>query len=68
VRCLDIKGVRVVVVHLDPMTFSGQTDGQEVGHASEVVRALRAAGVTVYPVRQGDDLSVALSGSPKMGR
>ncbi len=67
VRRLDLRGVRVVVVHLDPSTFSGYADGHG-NNAGEIVRALRTAGVMVYPVRQGDDLSVVLSGRPRAGR
>ncbi|GAB4433994.1 MAG: DUF58 domain-containing protein [Anaerolineae bacterium] len=82
VRRLDIKGVRVVVVHLDPATFSGffesaptvgdaAASGGTAGgfdRAEAVVQSLGAAGVLVYPVRQGDDLSMALSGRPGVGR
>lgn len=67
VRRLDLKGVHLVVVHIDPVSFSGAADGAAAG-AEEVVRALRTAGVTVYPVRQGDDLRKTLSGRPAAGR
>ena len=57
VRRLDHKGVHVVVVLIDVASFGGAA-------GADVVQPLRAAGVLVYVVRQGDDLRTVLSGRP----
>ncbi len=56
VRWLKYRRIRSVVVHIDPASFGGPdgTDG--------IIQGLSAAGVPVYPVQRGDNLSVALSG------
>ncbi len=52
---LKLRRVRVLVVHIDPASFGGAAGAREVS------RALGMANVPVYPVRQGDNLSKALS-------
>jgi uncharacterized protein (DUF58 family) len=59
-RVLTIRGVKVMVVMLEASTFGGK--------ASPIlaVSSLAAAGIPVYLVRQGDDLSEALA-QPSLG-
>lgn len=55
VRWLKLRRVKVVVVHIDPESFGGGLDAQNI------YRAASSEGVTVYPVKRGDNLSLALS-------
>lgn len=54
-RDLMRRGVRIVAVVVDPQSFGGS------GDAAEILGELQASSIPAYLVRNGDDLSKALS-------
>lgn len=56
------RGIRPVVVQIDPQSFEGGRGG-----VTRVTEALDAGGVPSLTIRQGDDLAAALENAPGAG-